>query len=491
MELPISYHPSPLDEVIPPLCYAFILAFPIESTRRDQALEALEQGYSRLLRERPYLGGDIVRDNDPNVRPGSLRLIVPSQPTNIKLDVADLTDSPGFKGRSYAVMSEAKMPQRWLDAELLAPCVAGVETTTKIFTGRVNWIEGGCLLAISIAHAAFDARGAFTVIKYWAHLISTSQTLSKPKGFSISQPGKTRVNNTKYLLPVQAIPSSKAPFEHLRSRSELWGLFGLHYEDNQTLSTNATSLPTNIPAAATVPPGSRTCTFSFSNRQSAALKAAATPLHGKHWISTLDAITAHIWASLIRVRFIDKEEPCSIGHLDEETCRPLSSMNIAVDGRRLPGCGFALPRLNNTLYMCRTHLPLSTVLASDALPTLAGAIRQTIETLKSNPDIVRDANALAASIPDVGCLTSTLKDSLACDLGSTSWVDLPFYDLDFGPALGTPRFFRIPRGQFPGICMLPRRPNGDIEVIIYASECEIDRLLDDPNFLRYAKLVSE
>ncbi|TGJ85025.1 hypothetical protein E0Z10_g3718 [Xylaria hypoxylon] len=415
---------------------------------------------------------------------------------SVKLDVADLSESPGFKERSYVSLREAKMPPNWLDAELLAPCVAGVATTTKIFTGRVNWVEGGCLLAISISHAAFDAQGAFTVIKYWAQLCQNSENLSELRSSPISQSRETKVKTGANPLLIQTMPSPRVAFDNLKLRPELWTFLGLHFEDNLAPATSTHSLPTCIPAAAKAIPGdqtrTRTCIFSFSDRNSAALKAAATPINGKDWISTKDAYTAHIWTSLMRARFIDKDESRLIGELDEETHKLLSSVSVAIDGRTLPGCGFPTSRINNTVYCCQTQLPLSIVLTSDALPTAAGAIRQNIEAMKSNQDLIDDANALAASIPDVGHLSWVFKDFLNRDLVTTSWTDLPFYDLDFGPALGNPEFVRIPRDQFAGLCcMLPRRPNGDIEVIINARENEMGRLFDDTNFLKYTKLVCE
>ncbi|GAW14162.1 hypothetical protein ANO14919_035560 [Xylariales sp. No.14919] len=495
MELPLSYNPSPLDEIIPPLHYAFILAFPVKSVDRDRALGALQQGYSRLLRDRPYLSGDIARDHSPDVRPGSLNLIVPDEPENIKLDVADLSDSSGFSGRSYASIREAKMPQSWLDAELLAPCVAGLATTTKIFTGRVNWIEGGCLLAISMSHAALDGQGAFTVIKYWAQLCRTSENASQFGSVIGGQSGQTKSETITNPSPVRTVSSTTTTFEHLKRRPELWTLLGLHAEDNLVPPDNAISLPLCIPAASTaitgMGTGMRTCIFSFSDQYSASLKAAATPLDGK-WISAKDALTAHIWTSLMRARFGGEEKSRSMSDLDKETYGLPSSIAVLIDGRGLPGSGFQPSRINNTVYHCRTQLPLSTVLKSDALPTLAGAIRQNIETVKSNRDLVNDANALAASIPDVGRLTHVVNDFMDRDTVTTSWIDLPFYDLDFGPTLGKPEFFRIPRGQFAGLCcMLPRRPNGDVEVILSARENEMGRLLGDTNFLEYAKLLCE
>ncbi|KAI0427030.1 hypothetical protein F5Y09DRAFT_317359 [Xylaria sp. FL1042] len=489
MELPVSYQSSPLDETMPPIYYAIILAFPVPPAHRAHALKNLQDGYSRLLQERPYLAGDIVRVNGPDVRPGSLNLTVPNPPPDIKLDVADLSDSPEFRGYSYASMCKAKMPPSLLNAELLAPYVGGPATTTKVFTGRINWLEGGCLLAISASHAAIDAQGSFSVIKSWAQLCQSEASLGV-RSFPPSQPQETTVKTATNRLLIQGTASSKKLYEELKWRPELWNFLGLHSEDN--LAPPATSLPTCIPGAPGVIPGVRNCLFSFSVQDAADLKTAATPQARRDWISTKDAYSAHIWTGLMRARFADETILLSNSDHNGDSDRPLSSMNVAMDGRRIPECGFAPSRINNTIYCCQSQLPLSTILERDNLPLIARTIRQKIEAVKSDQDLINDANALARAIPNVGNLPFVFKDFMGIDFVTTSWTDLPYYDLDFGPILGKPEFFRMPRNQFSGACcMLPRRPNGDIEVVVCGREDEIERLLDDTHFLKYAKFVCE
>ncbi|KAI1279781.1 hypothetical protein F5Y07DRAFT_357802 [Xylaria sp. FL0933] len=487
MELPISYQSSPLDQTMPPIYYAIILAFPVQLAHREYALTALQNGYSRLLQERPYLAGDIVRLDSPGVRPGSLKLTVPNPLPSIKLDVADLSESPEFKGYSYPSMCKAGMPPSLLNAELLAPYVGGPANTTKVLTGRVNWIEGGCLLAISASHAALDAQGTFMVMKSWAQLCQP-EVSPEIRSCPHSQRWKTEVKTAGGRLMIQGTASSQKPYEGLKSRPELWNLLGLHSEDN--LAPPTASLPTCIPGAPGEVPGVRNCLFCFSVQDAAALKAAATPQASRGWISTQDACSAHIWTSLMRARFPDHDISVSNGRLNEDSDEPLSSMNVAIDGRRIPGYHFAPSRINNTIYCCQPQLPLSMILERDNLPLIAGTIRQKIEAVKSDQDLINDANALAAAIPNVGNLTFVFKDFMGIDFVTTSWTDLPYYDLDFGPGLGKPDFFRMPRNQFTGACcMLPRRPNGDIEVVVSGRVEEIGRLLKDTNFLKYAKFV--
>ncbi|KAI1351928.1 hypothetical protein F5Y01DRAFT_304445 [Xylaria sp. FL0043] len=465
MELPISYQSSPLDQTMPPIYYATILAFPVQRAHRGHALKTLQDGYSSLLQGRPYLAGDIVRVSSPDVQPGSLKLTVPSPLPSIELDVADLSESPEFRGYSYPSMCKAGMPPSLLNAELLVPYVGGPANTTKVLTGRVNWIWGGAQLC-------------------WPEV--SSEIRSCPH----SQRWVTKVKTAGDRFIIQGTASSEKLYEDLKSRPELWNLLGLHSEDN--LAPPTARLPTCIPGAPGEVPGVRNCLFSCSVQDAAALKAAATPQASRGWIPTQDAYSAHIWTSLVRARFPNHDISVSNGRFNEDSDEPLSSMNVALDGRRIPGCGFAPSRINNTIYCCQPQLPLSTILERDNLPLIARTIRQRIEAVKSDQDLINDANALAAAIPNVGNLTFVFKDFMGINFVTTSWTDLPYYDLDFGPGLGKPDIFRMPRNQFTGACcMLPRRPNGDIEVIISGRVDEIGRLLEDTNFLKYAKFVGE
>ncbi|KAI0967312.1 hypothetical protein F4678DRAFT_483177 [Xylaria arbuscula] len=428
----ITIHFNPLDQTIPPVCYAIVLALPVELSQRDHVLGTLQDAYSRLLQERPYLAGDIVRVNSPEMRRGSLKSAIPDSPINIKLDVADLSGSLGFKGNSFT-----GMPPSLLNAKLLAP-------------GRVNWLEGSCLLAVSASHAVFDADGSFAVIKQLAQLCQSSESSSDVRSAPLGQQREIVSSSTMSRLPILNKNSLKKPYEDLKLRPELWNFLGLHSESNMTLPPNLNSLPTWILSAPAEIPG-----------DAATLKTAASPQHGKYWISTKDAYSAHIWISLTRARFVENGILHTDGHINGELA--LSSMNIVIDDRKILECGFAPSRINNSVYCCQPQLPLFTILERGNLSLLAG--------------LISDSNALAASIPEVGNITFVFKDFMDIDFVITSWTTLRYYDLDFGPILGKAEFMRM--------------PNRGVEVVISARDDEMERLLNSTQFLKYAKLVCE
>ncbi|KAM7188914.1 hypothetical protein V8F33_010361 [Rhypophila sp. PSN 637] len=485
MKLPTSYKFGPLDEVIPPLYHAIIYGFPCQDSQRDRAFEVLQGGFTRLLQSCPYMGGDIVRDDSPGVRPGSLKLVVPDPPADLKLAVAHLSSpESGWTHGSYDDVRKAGMPLSWLDPTLVAPYTAGTASTTKVLMGQVNWIPGGCLFTMYIAHAMTDAWGGAMVVQYWAQQCREYQGITtKPTMLD------TFPESDGHHVSLHQIPSSPETFERLKSRPELWKLLGLHPEKNLMVKEDAIRLPTTIPAAAVAIPGMRTCIFAFTPEACARLKADATPAAGDGvgWISTQDALVALIWRSVMRARLSGNTT---------NLARPNSIVSVAIEGRSLCQPKMPYSIINNVVYCCMTEMPVATLLDSTrptTLSKLALAIRGNIEAFKKDALLVQDTNQLAASIPDVGQLAIAFEDFLGHDLITTSWIDAPFYrGVDFGPPLGKPEFMRLPKGQFGGICSLqPKRADGVIEAFISLKDNEMKRFFADDEFMKYATFVCD
>lgn len=130
--------------------------------------------------------------------------------------------------------------------------------------------------------------------------------------------------------------------------------------------------------------------------------------------------------------------------------------------------------------------------SSEPLATIARAIRCGIETIKSDATLAQDAYTLASLLPDVRKLIPAFADIWGRNLVSSTWVDFPLFDVDFGPALGKPELIRIPRYQWFRIHIIgPRKPNGDVELFICLNGDEMDRLRQDVEFQQYATFVTE
>ncbi|KAK5637148.1 hypothetical protein RRF57_012860 [Xylaria bambusicola] len=479
--LPSSYEFTPLDEIIPPLFFGIIYAFPCDEHRREVALKALQEGYNKLLELWPYLGGDIVRDNCSDKRPGHLSLVISEKNPDTEIPVVDFKNLPNSWTHSYTEVLEAGLPVSWLDASIFAPYAAGNIITTKPFTVQANWIPGGCLLTCYFSHAVIDATGAARILQCWAKLCRKFQDQPDAVG------GMTQ--HLSVATPRIDFSASGRSFDSLKTRPELWKLLGLDCEGNWTRRPGTLSTPTVIPAAGTSSPGMRTVVFTVSPSSAARLKEDITTRLKNRWISTNDALAALLWRSVMRARFPNATKPLNGMQRTED---PIVRVNVPVNGRSLFQPKLPSSYINNVIFHCTPGLPLSKVVGPEPLAQLASTIRDGINVIKSDTTLVRDAAVLASLIPDIRSLESEFKDFLGSELATSSWVDFPFYDVDFGPVLGKPDLIRIPRGQWTEFCLLgPRKQNGDVEVFISLKSDQMERLLVDTEFQSYAQFVCE
>ena len=86
---------SPLDEMLPPFYYAYLLAFPMSDHIKKEIVESiLRESLSDLLSEYPYLAANINRQNlGDGHRPGHLSLDIPTTPQDRTLVFKNLTQS--------------------------------------------------------------------------------------------------------------------------------------------------------------------------------------------------------------------------------------------------------------------------------------------------------------------------------------------------------------------------------------------------------------
>lgn len=479
------YKTSPLDEIIPPLYNAFIYAFPCPATRQAVVLSTLEDAWSKTLVEQPVLASEVEFDRSEGVRPGSLILRIPESPEDSRIVVNDLT-LPGSTWKdSYEELRAQGMPLSKLDGRVLAPLVSGVGSTCKVVTVQINLIRGGFSLSLCTSHSFVDAASNVTILEIWARHSRELQTL----------PGSPVSNSNQ--LPFKEMHSSirkktsEADYQRLKHRPELWHFLGLHATDNldPVSTTSAGNAFRYIPAAMSPPgdPSTATGIFSITPDAMRTLKREATP-DAPGWISSGDALVALLWRSIMQARF----PPSSI---DAGLSAKESIVTVAIDGRKLLSPPLPTSYIGNAVFCCMTSLSLGKLLSpGTSLAETALRLRRNIEAAK-NPQFITDAVSLASSIPTVESLKIAFSDFLGMDLITTSWVDLPFYNIDFGPIFGQTgkaEFFRIPRGQFGGICSLqPRQTNEVIDIIIFLEVEQMGRLKDDEKFAKYVKFVSE
>jgi hypothetical protein len=468
---------SPLDAIMPPIFNALIVGWSCPSDCRYSLVSVLQHSLALVLEEWPDLAGEIVAP-PADAPPGTQPTIRPLGELGSPLTIRDFTGPESLFKCSYAQLQAQGFPPSKLDGQLLAP-LAGVATTQRVMAAQANFIPGGCLLSVGFSHQFTDAYGVYLILEKWAQYSRRVQSLpAQPAAFPCTQ-SQPRTS----LHPVLQVSYDKAAKQYstLKQRPELWKLIGLDWRGSAT--SPPPKPPYQLAAGAT-----ETCIFCLSVAAQASLKKAASAFSSSSspsLISTNDALVAWIWRAVTKARF-PKGQP-------NAPYRDNSYVSVAIDGRR----PLSIPAdyAGNVVFCSMTNMPIHELTNPDIpLGEIAARIRQ--ETIANrDPARLKEAVTLAAGIPDVHQpLANAFPSWFAEDLVTTSWVGLPFYQLDFGPAMGSSGHidtFRMPRGQFAGICSFqPRADDGSIEVVVGLLAEQMERLIADPDFAQFATPVS-
>ncbi|KAI9046667.1 hypothetical protein LZ554_009408 [Drepanopeziza brunnea f. sp. 'monogermtubi'] len=466
---------SALDEMLPAFYYCYILCFPVSNHSRASISELLQTSLSSLAAERPYLTGTIRRDMESSVRKGHLLLDIPDPFEDLRIVFNDLTVPTCPWKETYEDLRDAGMPPHKLDANFLAPLTAGHGETRKVMSVQANFIDGGLLLAFCFHHNFVDAYGAGRIIARFSEHCNHGPGLVDlhNSAQSVRDEDGNESGGLVDILDVEIL-KKQYRFEDLESDPNLWRLNCLEFR-----GVNAFRWPDFIPALLPVrKPPVISSMFSFSADALAEIKAMARPSQEGAWVSTNDALVAFLWRHTMRAR-----HPSSVN--EGEPPHRKTNVVVALDGRK--DLAISPTYIGNCLFHCFTELPINTVgSASTSLGDMAVRVRQTI-TAARDRELLKTVIGLAATHPD--CQTiKYANDNLGTDLYVTSWVDLPFYRLEWGPLLGKTDFFRIPDRQFESLCCVLPPKDGVVQLITSMEEDHSMRLRGDAEFMRYCSL---
>ncbi|KAL8737131.1 MAG: hypothetical protein Q9181_002002 [Wetmoreana brouardii] len=476
--MPAEYRFSPLDEIMPHLNITLILCFPCQTSNKDAIYHDLHAGLLTLSERMPFLSGRVVRNTDEaekdGKRPGGMSLVLKDPPESIELELNDMTGSDCDWRYSYNELRDGGMPMSELDGRRFAP--GGTEdvlASDRVFRSKITFISGGCFVSASSSHGYFDAWGFVALMNTWANECRAVQTSPQIESkFDILQAG--------ILPPALSRDVPRPRYDDLKRKPQLWKLLGLDWRDLDA------DMGMVVPYA--VKPVINTSIFSLSSKSLDDLAEMGTPDEDDFddqdsiWVSPNDTLIAFLWRSILRAR-----APSWIAGPHRKD----SMVSVAINGRRVLYPAIPMSYIGNVVFCCLTEFPIERLIAPKTrLATIALALRRSIEASLLS-QVLENTVDLASCIPDVRKPGNAFTSCFAEELVTTSVVDLPIYDTSLGELLGKPEFFRLPRGQFGGICSVqPRQPNGSVEVFISLMEVEMTRLRQDPTFSKYASFVA-
>lgn len=421
----------------------------------------LKHGLAETLSELPLLGGCIV----PEVGKRGRVQIQIDEGCGIRFPLRDYTDTSSQSPwqLSYDELKVAHFPISALDAGKLSP-VEFVPTSPKppIMVVQANFINGGLLLTTSIHHSASDAIGFAKVLKVWA-------------------------KHTKRGRPAGGITSPTTPDWGAMDRSVLMkghpeadvkDFPGFRVRDG----SEVTALQ-RIGASPACPPKEHSL-FYFSPSHLAELKLAASSQNPTEpWVSTNDALCAHLWRHISRARGLGSAGSGYHGSLPVQC-------TFAVQGRRrlLP----PLPEnfLGNAATLGPATLDIDT-LTSPSSPLYKVASRLRSEITRIDSAHIRGVVGMIDSVSDLGNLEIAVFDYPQRDLTMSSWSDLGLLQVDWGQGIGRPEYLRITEqlstGAIGAAAIFPRLLDGGLEVLIGVEVDTMKRLKADEEFLKFAE----
>jgi len=448
----------------------------------------LETAFTRTIEDLPFLSGKlclVTGDTSAGGSKGRLEIRLPIKKDTIegpRVKFSDLREELDLED-----LLDAGIPDEELDGNKLnaASLFADFEHGADVVVCQANFIEGGCILSIGIHHSVCDGAGQITVMKTWAeHMQRLDTSHASTSSSTVLDP---LVADKEVLSRLWKDAGNAARPDAYKDASEdLWRFLGVNNIANPISSSLAGETPASSEPMAT-------SIFYISKGDFAAMKKEASAGQGSaddvsKPITANDALMAFLWQAIMRARF------------PPETLSPADNteaiLDSTFDGRGTFSSQLPPAYIGNVVLMSTATMQLRDLV--DRSASIAGPSRSVRQALSGiDTRVAHEAFTLADSLPDYTNITYPFATFAGCELCITSLVNFPAYELQFGASFandGRPVSFRPPRSEFAAICRrcmaLPKRQGGGFEVLIAIFASEMERLLQDASFTRWAKRSS-
>lgn len=517
---------NPFDHCVPRAYYYATAYLPLKpGVTPDQAFDVLHEGLRRLFLEIPWLNGDVhLREpSAPGWREGQLEIRykppTATSPRPPQLHKKHLDTDLDFE----SLRELGFTPDAFHDKDLMPP-TTGFFADPKVapgpvFAAQANFLDGGCLLVSAAHHAVSDSVGYYHIMCQWA---------AQCAGLELGpQPEPLAAGSERHAL-LGEIWAREAPEQAVEAIDpETWRLVGLDPQDMQTRQqqqnsadtagsvwdreTSAASQPLDAPNPPGTGPGGgdfnlklKTAIFYLPTQRLAALTETIAAELGiaAASVGANYAVCALIWRCFMRARvrtrrargFINPGSP-SFEDDDDGAAR----LNLIYDGRATFSPALPPMYLGNLTFNVFSELPLRALIAPEA--SSLGRIHALLRANAGLGDQVNLLNlyGLLDHLPSYDELIRLKRrrmpdiDSNNMQVSSLMQISLEALCFGDGPVFGNkgcPEASRILMdacNSFTRTCLvLPRNRNGGAEVLVGLYPEELDSLMADKEFSRYA-----
>lgn len=492
---PIHIALNALDHLPPPNYPNAILYLPLKArVSPKEAFNVLQWGLQRTFVQLPWLDGK-VHTVSPT-KPGVLEIRYHPVKTDglrpHQLKFKELEDS-----ETYEELRESAFHPAAFDDETLtwAPFLPDVTNGTDVLVAQANFIPGGCILTAAICHAASDGMGIFSVLKIWADNCRDVQLEHVPQ---MTQP--LEISDRHLLERTCAEEGSGRSVQQIPP--ETWRLLGLELPGETKPPEALNGEPHPEPAPMPDPNDAQRVMnpyiFYIPPTKVTALREECMKELGMSQLSVNDVICALIWRSLLKSRTAARVSSGAKG-MNGDHPVPANDiearLDLPFDVR--PYFSQSLPPnyLGNFTMINQALLPLSSLVAPS---TSVGSVARTIRQVAGEVTTV--------SLMDAYTLVKTLRSGLKLQnlkvdgngLMITSLLAFPIAEVCFGDTIfgkgGRPEALRTLMGAinrvFRYCVILPRKSHGGVEFVANLFNQEMDILMEDEEFGKYAMLVA-
>ena len=446
---------SPLDQIMVRGIVRLVLCFPVhDSNDRPAVIHTLQKGLDDTVKQMPYLSG-VLRERESQRREVEVLF---REGDKIELIVKDVGDELP----TYQELRNKQMPPSYFKDELLSPMRNMPESSRKLHpvtVAQASFLRGGLFLCVCFHHSVLDGSGFATFLKMlakncssaphpWSHQVGDDST-ERNGLFQNIEPDVNLKDDgfPEYFLkdPNSMVPPEAGGDEHPTTAR----LFHIRRSDLVKLKTSA----------------------------------SASPKDPDDWISTHDALAALIWSSVTRARSRRLDNQAQSKFCLFVNCRPRIQQYVPPDF------------IGNICVGAQAPLPCTDVLHS-GLSVLARRVRAAIKSVDKGY-VLGLIKHVKEYQDDLTCIKPGIKSYMGNDINLVSWVTFPVYEMDFGPTLGKPEWFRCPWRTLDGtVKILPEwkepRPGSSergFEVNVELREDDMDVLLKDPLWNAFAQEI--
>lgn len=504
---------TPLDHA-PPKNYSCSLNYlPLKpGVTPERAFEILHEGLHRAFVQLPWLSGRVwpQSPDTPGYRPGQLEIrhetvdINGPRPYQLKYNLLEDADS-------YDELKEEGFPTNTFRDEnvIWAPFMPKLEDGPEVLVAQANFIPGACVLTAGMFHSASDGVGGVTIFKLWADHCTALQSQNPSP---VVPPG-LESSDRSLLERLWSKEATNKSIDKIDPRN--WMLLGLAPPAPPAEPTEETNGDEDGPSGQVEQSNGHGKELNGHEKQ---LNGQAEPrvmksaifyvppakfqaltrecMAAGKGISGTDAICAMIWRCSLRARqsaALKADKPSG----DISKPDALAILAMTVDGRSFYSESLPPTYLGNLTCINLAAVPLSVLTAPDTgMAAVARTIREGNNSITQQS--LLNAYALANSVKDFGELSLQNAPLDSAVMLVSPLLTYPTNSISFGDSVfgngGSLEALRMPMYSFNRMTrlslVLPKLAAGGVEFLLNLFEEEMELMLKDPEFRKYAMFLT-